>query len=190
MRAVAVGAAAPEVLVHAFPTGQTRVLAFVRRWSAEVEDPATLRTIRAQLRGLGAELIILSDSGVWSFRADDELERSDRAIASAAMLHGLRARGDAIIIVDGGGIVRHAHKAEDSLATSLAGALQAAARQLLTHSATFNRRQWIQTCLASSAALAVAGASRPRRAEARGTQPPIPVPTELELALGINGKVP
>ena len=57
------------------PPGQTRVLAYVHRWTLDAEDPGTLRAIRAQLRGLGAELIILSDAGVWSFRADDPPEQ-------------------------------------------------------------------------------------------------------------------
>jgi len=122
MRAMASGAAAPEAVVHTFPS-PTRVLAFVRRWSVEAEGPVALRAIRNRLRRLGAELIILSDTGVWSLRADDELQRSDRAMASAAILHGMRTRGDVIIVIDGAGIVRFAHHGTDSLATSLARAL-------------------------------------------------------------------
>jgi len=167
----------------------TKVVAFVRRWTPELEDAETIRAIRSHLRGLGAELIILSDTGVWSFGPDDELERSDRAIAEAVLLHGLRVRGDAVIVVDGEGVVKHAHKESDSLATSLSGALAACAQKLLTKGITFNRREWVQTCLASSAALAVlAGCSRkPKDA------PPAPaaqdVPRELDVALDINGKV-
>jgi len=174
MRAVAVGAAAPGELRGVLPSGQPRILAFLRDWSIELEDPTTLRAIRAQLRGLGAELIILSDSGVWSFRADDEPERMDRLVAEAALLQGMRHRGDAVYVIDGGGVVRFAHRDRASLATSLSGALQLAAPPL-----------------ASSAALAVLGACKPGHKADDTPAPAGPrrsVPVELDVTLDINGK--
>ena len=186
MQALAVGARAPESLATALPVGRTRVLAFVRGWTPEAEDPATLRQIRAHLRGLGAELIIHSSSGVWTFGADDALERSDRAVAEAVLLHGLRQRGDAVYVVDGGGFVRFAHT--DSLAASLAGALEAAAQAMLARGVLFNRREWVATCLASSAALAVVAGCRSETKRDPQPAPPGAVPAELDLTLDINGK--
>jgi len=54
--------------------GRPWVLAFVADWTPprEHEDD---RRIRAQLRGLGAILIVIADAGVWSFRPDDDAER-------------------------------------------------------------------------------------------------------------------
>src|SRR5512135_512278 len=98
---LSIGANAPEFVVHAdrgtlapASAGQPRVLAFVRDWSIECEQPETLRQIRGELRGLGAELLVLSDAGVWSFRPDDDIDQlaaySDRLagdIATAALLY-------------------------------------------------------------------------------------------------------
>jgi hypothetical protein len=78
---IAVGMVAPSFFLHgdagrALSSSETRgrpwVLAFVRRWTPGVDAGA----IRAQLRGLGAILIIISDAGVWSFRPDDDVELS------------------------------------------------------------------------------------------------------------------
>ncbi len=60
---LSIGAAAPEFVVRAdrgtlapASAGQPRVLAFVRDWSIECEEPDTLRRIRGELRGQESEL--------------------------------------------------------------------------------------------------------------------------------------
>src|SRR5215510_11145909 len=78
---IAVGTIAPSFVLHgdarrSLSSSEARerpwVLAFVRRWTPGVDDGA----IRAQLRGLGAILFIVSDAGIWSFRPDDDIELS------------------------------------------------------------------------------------------------------------------
>jgi xanthine dehydrogenase YagT iron-sulfur-binding subunit len=132
--------------------GRPVVVAFVDGWSPRGDDEdgdgdAETAAIRAELRGLGAVLIVLSDTGAWSFRPDDDVERfaprSD-ALASqideAARRYGLsrcasgRRRAPAIFVVDADGIVRFAQSGaarelREARAT-LAGALGAAGRAL------------------------------------------------------------
>src|SRR5512135_1730434 len=156
-----IGACAPEFLVHAergtlapASTGQPRVLAFVRAWSIDRERPEAMRQIRAELRGLGAELLVLSDAGVWSFRPDDDVDQlgaySDRLagdIETAALLYGVRDRGDAIFVIDEGGVIRFSHRETGGLAGELAAALAAASDALLAKPPTgMTRRQWVTSC--------------------------------------------
>ena len=125
---VEVGSPAPE-LVLATGTGRIaklrrpRVLAFVRGWSMEREKPDELNSIRAQLRGLGAELIVLTETGVWSFEADDDPEQvgsfSDRLagdVATAALIYGLRDGRDGVFVIDADGVVRFAYRPPKALA--------------------------------------------------------------------------
>ena len=94
--------------------GRPWVLAFARSWSARRESPENMAAIRAELRGLGAVLLVLSDGGAWSFSPDDDVERiaaggGDLAgeIADAARRYGVA--GDAVFVIDAAGVVRFAH---------------------------------------------------------------------------------
>src|SRR6185436_10589018 len=94
--------------------------------------------IRAQLRGLGAILFIISEAGVWSFRPDDDIELSLRAsrqlrreLGALAARCGVGAREDGVFVVDGDGIVQFALAPSGELTDALAGALDAAGRELL-----------------------------------------------------------
>ena len=198
-----IGAAAPEFVVRASQgtlapasSGLPRVLAFVRSWSAERVCAGDLREIRAQLRGLGAELIVLAD-GVWSFRPDDAPDQlgdySDRLagdIATAALLYGVRDGRDAVFVIDEGGIIRFAHREVD-VGARLPEALAAAARAVLAPApATFTRREWVASCLVAGFAFTFLRACA--RREASSPQPaPVPAPKpsqEVDLELDINDK--
>src|SRR5262249_10500173 len=76
---IAVGMVAPSFVLHddarrplsaSEPRGRPWVLAFARGWTPGHDADA----IRAQLRGLGAILFVISNAGVWSFRPDDDIE--------------------------------------------------------------------------------------------------------------------
>src|SRR5262249_48839100 len=73
--------------------GQPVVLAFVPDWSPGRDADGTTRALRAELRGLGAVLVMVSEGRVWTFRPDDdvELEASGPEL-DARCLGKLRAR--------------------------------------------------------------------------------------------------
>ena len=197
-----IGASAPEFVVHGargalapVSTGEPRVLAFVRDWSAERAAPEDLRAIRAHLRGLGAELIVLADSGVWSFRPDDDLDRvadySDRLagdISTAALLYGVRDRRDAVFVIDEGGVIRFAHR-ELAMGGRLADALAAASEAVLAPPpATFTRREWVASCLVAGFAFTFLRACKSREAAPPAPAPVAPSPAgEVDIELEING---
>jgi xanthine dehydrogenase YagT iron-sulfur-binding subunit len=195
MSAVRVGASAPDFALEgcAVRTPEPRVLAFVRAWSLERARRDELDAIRAQLRGLGARLIVLSDVGVWSFSPDDEVERfgefTDRLagdVATAAMLYGVRDGRDAVFVIDHHGLVRFAYRAKSPLAASLVDALEAAGQAAAgPPPLTFNRREWVVTCLASGCALAlIHGCS----GSAESVAVAEPASADVEIELAINGK--
>ena len=200
MQPVVIGTYAPALVLHAVPEESSnyrvpRVLAFLRGWSVERESPASLAALRAQLRGLGAELTILSDSGVWSFRPDDEIEElgaySDRLAADidlAARQYGVRCEG--IFVIDGKGLVRFAHRSDAPFASTLADALATAHEAMLHRSQTervlFTRREWALTCLVTGCALAFLGGCKQqdKRAPAARVEP---APSDVPIVLTVNG---
>src|SRR5512140_3525169 len=144
-----IGSPAPDVgvtgLANPAACGEPRVLAFAHAWSLEAEPPEALRAIRAQLRGLGAELVVLSRSGAWSVRADDPAEplapavdRLAFEVAMAEMLYGVRERGDAVFVIDGHGVVRFAYRpkqGQPAVSSALADALALAGKALQARAA-------------------------------------------------------
>jgi hypothetical protein len=114
---------------HSSPS--CRVLAFARTWSIDGLDPATMLAFRERIRDLGAELIVVTNTGAWAFNgSDDDGEYRDRIagdLATAASMFAARAGGDAVFVVDGPRVVRVGHDA-----TSIVEALDAAAELLVT----------------------------------------------------------
>jgi xanthine dehydrogenase YagT iron-sulfur-binding subunit len=185
------------------------VVAFVRAWSGEDGPTGTLRSIRAQLRGLGAVLVVFSDTGIWSFRPDDEMERrsSGRAevdveVDRVAALYGVeRAIGGestvTVLVLDADGAVRFSRSREADEAIppveTLLDALSAAGRGVanrVPERVTFSRRELVITSLIAGFALALAsGCRRPAPREV------VPVPLDqdaghegdLDVVLHING---
>ncbi len=167
------------------------MLAFARGWTPGVDADA----IRAQLRGLGAILFIVSDAGVWSFRPDDDSARpSPRlsgALADLGARFGVTAGDDGVFVVDGDGIVRFAHAPSDDLTASLAGALDAAGRQLLASPPRpgITRREWAVMSLVAGFGLALVAGCRGRGGEHPASAPAeAQAPTEADVVLRINGR--
>ena len=198
-----IGAIAPEFVVHAArgalapaSTDQPRVLAFVRDWSAERHKPEDVRAIRAQLRGIGAELLVLAPSGVWSFRPDDDpdqlADHSDRLagdIATAALLYGVRDGRDAVFVIDEDGVIRFAHR-ELRMGARLIDALSAACEAVLAPAPpTFTRREWVASCLVAGFAFTFLRGCKQRDAAPQPAPAPQPASTEeVDIELEINGK--
>jgi xanthine dehydrogenase YagT iron-sulfur-binding subunit len=204
---IAVGMVAPSFVLHvghgepqrtlssSEARGRPWVLAFVRRWSPGGDT----RAIRAQLRGLGAILFILSDAGAWSFRPDDDLElsagpspRLRREVGELAGRCGIGRRDDGVIVVDSDGVVRFAHAAERELTTTLGDALDAAGRELLglPPRPGITRRDWAVMSLISGFGLVMFAGCHGRAAERPAAPPPIEAKagSEVDVVLRINGQ--
>ena len=192
---VAVGAAAPELILHdvagrtvmaPLARRQPWVLAFLRAW-----PPRDLDAIRAELRGLGAVLVAVSPAGAWAFGPDDDSERIADArgeLRACAARWGVGDR-EAVFVIDGDGVVRFAHLADGALGASLGEALGLAGRALLAPSrALISRREWAILGLVTGFSLAFLGACRGRGARAveerAAAEPAI---EEMDIVLHING---
>lgn len=101
---------------------QVVLLAFLDRWSAAETSDEVLSDVRAELRGLGAVLLVVSESGLFIFRADDDVEHLARPgefvtddVLAAQVVFGLRrcARLPArpgLFLLDDDRVVRFAHR--------------------------------------------------------------------------------
>lgn len=158
------------------------VVAFVPAWSGEEGPKGHLRSIRAELRGLGAVLVVFSRTEIWSFRPDDEMERRsphgadvstevDRVGAVFGLERTERATdGEAsvtVLVLDADGVIRFSRTREAEPDTSpedtLLGALSAAGRGLATgvpQRATISRRELVITSLIAGFVLALASGCR------------------------------
>jgi hypothetical protein len=148
-----------------------RVLAFVHRWSATRVTALELSTMRAELRGLGAEMTIYCEAGQWSLRTDDELEHvrdlDPSELVRIAGEHGVVPGADAVLVFDEERECRFRHVADGMLDISIGDALVEAGQ-----------------------ALVATTTAPPRRAQPL-TPPPeaaTPLPAEYDIGLDINGK--
>ncbi|MDB4955185.1 MAG: hypothetical protein JWO36_2754 [Myxococcales bacterium] len=95
-----------------------RLLAFLRRWSAE-QAPALLD----QARMLDLELVVVTDRGVWTFSPDaDQGIQSDRIavdLATAGMLYGVRDGRDAVFLIDEDRVIRFGDRTLETVLTGL-----------------------------------------------------------------------
>jgi len=147
--------------------GAPSVLAFAHDWTLGTESIEDLDVIRAELRALGAVLMVLSRTGIWSFRADDGFERFaahddeiEREIARLAGLYGVElapdgSRAPTVILLDAAGDVRFAYTpspARDprAMRPTLAQALQTAGRSVGSPAPT--RGAWRERVVSSLAA--------------------------------------
>ncbi len=201
---IAVGTIAPSFVLHddarrPLSSSETRgrpwVLAFARRWTPGHDADA----IRAQLRGLGAILFIVSEAGVWSFRPDDDIELTAgpsrqlrREITELAARWGVDPREDGVFVVDDRGVVRFAHTPSGELHGTLASALAAAGRELLglPPRPGITRRDWAVMSLVAGFGVVLLHGCRTPGAD----RPPAPAPvavkagSEIDVVLRINGQ--
>jgi xanthine dehydrogenase YagT iron-sulfur-binding subunit len=208
-----IGSLAPDVELTGLENlarGEPRVLAFVQEAAFERDTaaaPEAALAIRAELRGLGAELVVLSRAAVWWVRPDDAIERVDRegdrisaSVAAAAARYGVADGEEAVFVIDGRGIVRFAHRPERRarpLCDALADALAIAGQTLYARDehdtrqrVLFTRREWSVTCLVVGCAAAfLAGCKEQSRApEPRQVAPVDDAPNNIAVKLTVNGK--
>jgi xanthine dehydrogenase YagT iron-sulfur-binding subunit len=170
--------------------GRTRVLAFVRDWHPD-RDRDELPAIRAELRGLGAVLVILSDVGAWSFQPDDDLERFDAASAWPALLAArFDAFRDTLLVIDGTEKVRFSHAGRiDGLLDALVAAGQALAAPATPF--TLDRRELVIASLCTGFALVLLsckGKAKDKAPAPIADEPEVAAPIEYDIVLEINGQ--
>ena len=175
---------------------QPVVLAFLERWSADVD----LEAMRAELRGLGAVLVVLSPEGLFSFRADDDLELvagpGDLDVDDVIRAHrdwGIKpCAPSALFLVDGDGVVRFERIFAGLTQRALQRALEeAGASFVASRGVAVSRRELVMTSLVAGFVLALVPGCRakdvppPLAADAGG--PPAGIP-ELDIQLHVNGE--
>jgi xanthine dehydrogenase YagT iron-sulfur-binding subunit len=166
-----------------------------------------MRSIRAELRGLGAVLVVFSDTGIWSFRPDDEMERRspggtevDVEVERVAALYGVPRTADgalpvSVLVLDADGAIRFSRTQEPDEATTpeqtVLGALSAAGRTVAARAraserVTISRRELVITSLIAGFVLALDSACR-RPTAATVVDLDAGHEGDLDIVLRING---
>ena len=119
-------------------SGQAVILAFFDACGWQHAPAHAFRELRAELRGLGAMLVIVSEEGIWSFRPDDDLELSvpreeldEGRMDDLRAAYGVDAGVPAFFIIDGESKLRFSSQLTASRSPSIkmvASALSAAGR--------------------------------------------------------------
>jgi xanthine dehydrogenase YagT iron-sulfur-binding subunit len=186
----------------AFP-GQTVVLGFTASWRGARSQ--ALGRIRAELRGLGAALFLISPDELYVFRADDDLEAQlevgDLRRAQIEQLmrsHGVDRRALAhgrttLVIVDGAGVTRWSESfvSFDNPLGSLLEALSLSAMRLHEEQPSafsLSRRELVVLSLVSAFGLLFASGCRRAPETTARQKPGVPATHERDVVLRVNGK--
>jgi xanthine dehydrogenase YagT iron-sulfur-binding subunit len=217
---IRIGSRAPEfalrsakgnVLSLAELEGRPTVLAFAQSWALDSAHEGEIESIRAELRGLGAVLLVVSPSSIFWFRPDDDVELFGLSgdvllddVREAARRYGVVKEHDgwapSLFVLDATGIVRFAHRIDGDggdLAAMLAGALGFAGKAI--HSAPekatvpawrLTRRDLMVSSVAFGFAAALLEACGGQRRPAVGgglPSGPESVEGEIPITLNVNG---
>jgi xanthine dehydrogenase YagT iron-sulfur-binding subunit len=179
------------------------LLAFLSSASLRRTAGHVMAEIRAELRGLGAVLVVASESGLYAFRPDDDVEcLAGAGEFGASDVHdtfrafGLARNTSGLFLVDEHRVVRFSRIWEEPAAvdlTSIRDALACAGRVMVREAGPFrpSRREVMLTTLAAAFAVTLETACK-----GRSDAPPSPAPSgpaggtgDVEIALDVNGKV-
>ena len=179
---------------------QPVVVAFLDAFAPARVPPRALDALRAELRGLGAVLVLLSSTGLFMFRPDDEVERfaeiaeldvTDVALAYDAF--GVRPCVPALFVLEER-VVRFAQSWRDGSFAALVEALGAAGQAYVTmpRRTKLGRRELVMTSLVAGLSLSLLeGCKKPEPAGTTGatTAPSGPASSgEVEVTLQVNGE--
>ncbi|HEY1532396.1 MAG TPA: (2Fe-2S)-binding protein [Polyangiaceae bacterium] len=181
--------------------GQPLVVAFAD--ALTLQESPVLDRIRAELRGLGAALLLIARGQIFSFHPDDELDLNgtSSAIELAALAelrtacgfseHTSAAELSLLVLAGEGSVVARHTLATDDQLSALADGLSAAGREVIEQALPLllSRRELVLASLVGAFALLALGGCRGR--------PPPPVsPAPLarathtrKISLNINGQV-
>jgi xanthine dehydrogenase YagT iron-sulfur-binding subunit len=189
----------PDARLPSFP-GQPVVLSFARDLPGF--DAAAVKTVQAELRGLGAILLLVTPNAVQCFRADDapeleaancaaEVEEISRFLARYGVSAVALSRGKlAVLVLDGSGRAQLRAEADDSpdSAALLLEALRGAGTALTQGQAAagkLSRRELALLSLVGAFALALEHGCKPKAKR----QPVTPASTAVAPAHGAAVKV-
>jgi xanthine dehydrogenase YagT iron-sulfur-binding subunit len=185
------------------PAGEPLVLALFARAGSIVAGEETLDRIRAELRGLGAELIIVGRDGIWCFRPDDEFEllataedMTDTELVKIFAAYGLRVgtgneEGEvAVYVFDEKRRMRFEQRGSGADLDDLARALGDGARAFYAASRPWalSRRELLVSALVASFTLAlVDGCAKPKLPAVATSAPGKETAGEVDVVLDVNG---
>jgi xanthine dehydrogenase YagT iron-sulfur-binding subunit len=198
----------PPITLASF-AGQPLVIAFLgdgETGTAGTDVGWRPDILRAELRGLGAALLVVSSDGLWCFQPDDQLQRFvgrdelDRdGLREARERYGAASGGVFVIDGDldggpeGGPVLRFAHRevatVPGATMPALIDALARATRALAAQRPTrflLSRREMVVSCLCGALALSLDGGARALAAPPPAAGP-APEPDSVEITLQING---
>ncbi len=177
--------------------GQPLVLAFAEE--LRLRESPTLEQIRSELRGLGAALLLVTQTGVFCFRPDDELDiqgtNSDvdpRTVDSLRTACGLppsltHELSLVLVVGDGHVVARHSFPAPDELA-ALARALSVAGREALAAQPfILSRREIVLASLLGAFALLAADGCRGTPPQHAAPAAAVSTTHTRPVTLNING---
>ena len=186
--------------------GQVVVLAFLSDGSPLNCPEKHLDSMRAELRGLGAVLVVASTAGLFLFRPDDEVERFARIdelnaddLADAHRKYGVAHTRDgiapALFVIDAAGTIRFAHvwRDSDGAETSFAditSALSAAGRAVVSakRSLLITRRELVVSSIVAGFALLLLDSCKPAPSpNAVDAGPNLTPQGEIDVTLNVNG---
>jgi xanthine dehydrogenase YagT iron-sulfur-binding subunit len=194
--------------------GSPVVLAFANDWALGESSQNELDALRAELRGLGAILVVIARTEVWTFRPDDDFDRVAEAddemsaeIGRLVDLHRVEREPDGsvvptILLLDAHGQLRFAcstARGPEAMGLTLIQGLGAAGRALAARprspaGSRISRRELVLTSLVSGFALALLdGCTRQPAlppAVGRSTTPLVESDAagEVDVALRVNGR--
>lgn len=166
-------------------------------WTPASESAADIEAIRAELRGLGAVLVVRSKGVAWCFRPDDDVEWCAEGGDLAAL--DQETGSAALVVLDADGSVRFCRTLgpRTELTSALVEALRAAGKALTadrTALLAMSRRDWLLASLVTSFAAVFLGACAAHEKAAPGIAAPQgpgaerPRPGEVEIVLHVNGR--
>ena len=154
--------------------GRHVVLVHAEGWRLHTEPAEVIDAIRAELRGLGAVLVVRGGGAAWCFRPDDDPER----LAEGGDVAGLDEETNraALVVLDPDGAVRFSRTLAPvrGLGASLADALSTAGRTLAVErrAPALSRREWLTASLVAGFALAFLDACAAHEKPAVGVTAP------------------
>jgi xanthine dehydrogenase YagT iron-sulfur-binding subunit len=183
--------------------GEPLVLALLACGCGVEQSGATLDRIRAELRGLGAALLLVSRDGVFCFRPDDDFELMvssgdipQAELSNVFAAHGLSihsATGEsALYIIDQEQRVRFEKRGGGADLADLANMLGDAARALCAAapSCEISRRDLLISSLVATFTLALLHGCAKTQAPAAASAPLAPgAAREVDVQLDVNGTV-
>ena len=177
--------------------GEPLVLAFVEPAPRDVE-PAELERARAELRGLGAAMLVVSRRGLWCFRPDDETQVLAPAEDATTLVglwerFGVPPNASAVLVLDAALSIELSRVVDHAgpIFTGVVDALAAAGRDLVARRpgplAMTRRQLLLGSLVAAFSAAVLDGCHAPAPVTVNAVSP-VEEAGDVDVTLEINGR--